>query len=402
MTRTLLIPVAAALLVGCAAEADTAAFRVEHLEDGTPVYIYERLPEAAEVLETDLTIGVGEGEDAYMFGDIRSVDADGAGNIYVLDAQAMEVRTFDPSGVFLRTVAARGQGPGEITRANGMQVAGDTAVWIQDHGKYLMTAVALDGSGELGTAPMPVRRYGYAWSGGLDERGSLWKTSSRNLDADAPMMPTQSGPISSEMMNQLVRRDLATGTQDTLELATQRGQTYAMIRSNGYAMYGVPFSPGWSVAVAPNGDIWHVQTSAYRLARLSPTADTLLIIQVNRSGEPVTEQDRQEVRDRMAEAGDEQAIVGAELAALMPEQKPVLFGLRVDDSGRVWVRVGSDPEAPARFDIFEPDGTFVRSVELEAETLPYLHPAFRENRVYGISTDSLGAPVVFRTRAMGG
>ncbi|MFT4604674.1 MAG: sugar lactone lactonase YvrE [Rhodothermales bacterium] len=390
-------PLALLILGGCSAGADTSPNRLEYLASGAPVYIYDRLSATPEALPTDLRVGVAEGPDEYMLGDIRSVDVDGDGNIYVFDAQAMMVRVFDGAGRYLRTIASQGMGPGEITRGTGIQIAGDTTLWIQDPGRYAMTAVALDGGGEVATAPMPIRRFGYVWDGGVDGAGRVWQPSNRNLDPHEGLAPTESGPLKSEVVNFVVRRDLFGDTLDTLDLAVSEVQSYAVIQNRGFSMYQVPFSPAWTVRVAQSGDTWHANTSTYRLAGVSPVGDTLVVIQVDQPADRVTDEDAREVRERMAEAGQQYVNIGSEIAALMPEYKPLLLGFWLDHEGRVWVRVGSDQEAPARFDVFESDGSYLKSVLLDEVMPPYLNPSIRGGRLYGITTDSLGAPVVFRT-----
>ena len=54
---------------------------------------------------------------------------------------------------FLRTVATRGEGPGEISGANGMQLVGDTMLWVQDHGKWMMLGLSTAGD-EIARVPV--------------------------------------------------------------------------------------------------------------------------------------------------------------------------------------------------------------------------------------------------------
>ncbi len=65
-------------------------------------------------LEEVLSIGETIGEEAYQFGQIVSVETDAAGNVYVADFQAQEVRVFDTEGVYTHTIGSPGAGPGEI------------------------------------------------------------------------------------------------------------------------------------------------------------------------------------------------------------------------------------------------------------------------------------------------
>jgi len=50
------------------------------------------------VLEPNMSIGSEDGEDPYLFGTIKGVDADSEGNIYILDSQASELRVFSTKG----------------------------------------------------------------------------------------------------------------------------------------------------------------------------------------------------------------------------------------------------------------------------------------------------------------
>lgn len=66
----------------------------------------------AELVEI-ASIGSAEGEDPYLFGDVRGIAADSE-RIYVLDWQIFAVRVYDHQGVYLRDIGRQGQGPGEF------------------------------------------------------------------------------------------------------------------------------------------------------------------------------------------------------------------------------------------------------------------------------------------------
>ena len=83
----------------------------------------------------DLQIGTLDGEPYEVFGDVRGIEATTDGTIYILDYQASEIRAFAPDGSYLRLHARRGEGPGELTEANGMILADDGTLWVQDHAK---------------------------------------------------------------------------------------------------------------------------------------------------------------------------------------------------------------------------------------------------------------------------
>jgi len=65
-------------------------------------------------LKEDLSIGGPDAQGEYAIGQIRAFVVDDAGTIYVLDSKNFNVKVFDQSGEFLRTIGRKGQGPGEF------------------------------------------------------------------------------------------------------------------------------------------------------------------------------------------------------------------------------------------------------------------------------------------------
>src|SRR5690606_13388307 len=150
------------------------------LANGAGALPYAALPEpAAAAVGYDLRIGVVEGDPHEIFGDIRSIEVDGDGNIYALDHQSSEIRVFDPDGAYLRTIARQGRGPSELTAANGMILTVHDTLWVQDHGQWRILGIDLHGR-ELRQFPMPVRAFGYVWDGTIDERGRFWNQTSHS------------------------------------------------------------------------------------------------------------------------------------------------------------------------------------------------------------------------------
>jgi hypothetical protein len=64
--------------------------------------------------EPQLVIGRLEGEAPYLFGEARGAVRLDDGSIAVVDNQARELRWFDPTGKFVRSVGRPGEGPEEF------------------------------------------------------------------------------------------------------------------------------------------------------------------------------------------------------------------------------------------------------------------------------------------------
>jgi len=153
--------------------------------------------------------------------------------------------------------------------------------------------------------------------------------------------------------------------------------------------------------VDPEGGMWRTNTHAYRIARLDERGDTVLVIASDTRPPPLTARDRSEYVESVVERSPDERRVAEEIAALMPETKPVIAGLTVDDQGRLWVRrVGSSDTSP-QFDIFERDGTYRGSVELAFQPAAYTTIRIRYDRLYTVVRDSLDVPFVVRTGVVG-
>jgi hypothetical protein len=97
-------------------------------------------------LEEDLSIGGPDAQGDDAFGQARQVVADDAGTMYVLDEQASDVKVFDASGKYLRTIGRKGQGPGELEFPMTLSLnraAGELTVQQQTRG---LTVFKTDGT----------------------------------------------------------------------------------------------------------------------------------------------------------------------------------------------------------------------------------------------------------------
>ncbi|MXX35829.1 MAG: hypothetical protein F4Z50_13860, partial [Gemmatimonadetes bacterium] len=59
-------------------------------------------------------LGTLDGGSWDTFGSIESLGFDGAGNLYILDTQAVRISVVDPEGNLVRQFIGEGEGPGEF------------------------------------------------------------------------------------------------------------------------------------------------------------------------------------------------------------------------------------------------------------------------------------------------
>lgn len=86
-------------------------------------------------LTEDLEIkGSGEIEEQ-MFQSINTMDVDEEGNMYILDEQAGNIKIFDSSGSFQKTIGRKGQGPGEFGMPISLFLTRQNQIIVNDMGQ---------------------------------------------------------------------------------------------------------------------------------------------------------------------------------------------------------------------------------------------------------------------------
>ena len=91
------------------------------------------------------------------FGSVEDLGFDGAGNLYILDTQAVRISVVDPEGNLVRHFIGEGEGPGEFgsnsSRALEFAVMRDGRVAIYDPGRIGFALFGADGEFERGRDP---------------------------------------------------------------------------------------------------------------------------------------------------------------------------------------------------------------------------------------------------------
>jgi hypothetical protein len=370
------------------------------LADGTVVVRYGALPLGeVTVAEIDLRLGQVEGDTNLMFGEVRGIEAGRDGTIYVLDYQAAEIRAFDDEGRFVRKVVSRGRGPGEISEANGMVLVGDTVLWIQDHAQWMMIGVSTAGE-ELRRFPMHVLSYGYIWAGTVDNKGRVWKQQT-HIDGERTG-PPEPGLTEGSGRAYWVFYEPDADVKDSIYLGEDSYRTMiSRTGGGGYSYRPIPNDPRPIAVVDPDGGIWRTSGAAYRVVRLSERGDTVLVIESDTPALPVTTGDRSAYVEAVVERYPDQRRVAEEIAGLMPETKPAIASLNVDDEGRLWIGRVAPEDAYPQYDIFGRAGAYQGSVELAFQPARFIPIRIRHRRVYAVVRDSLDVPFVVRTRVIG-
>lgn len=380
------------VLGGCAGTDAGSAARwtttVDTLPDGR-VHVVNTPPASGIrpmwVIEPEVVIGSVDDEGPTAFGLIKGLVALDDGRIAVLDAMAQEIRIFAPDGTHLRTFGRKGAGPGEMQDANGMVLGPDGLIRVHDPRNVRISFFHPD-SGFVRSHRIPIASWGWIWDGVVDSAGKVWEPQYAILDG--------------EEWDILRGLDGEGNWSDTVRLQKREERPrdppggYRWEIPNGVRFAPIPFWPRGAGVYDPRGHFWHKRPheNDYRIFRVTPPADTTLVFESGRPAMPVTAAERDSAIAALRASG-----APALDWSKIPSEKPIVEGLFVDASGRVWVRVAT-PDTLVTYDVFLPDGRYDGTAVTSLRIPQWWSPLVRGDRVYTLVTDELDVQYVVRAR----
>ena len=302
------------------------------------------------------------------------------------------MRVFDPGGQYLRTVIRRGEGPGEVLDANGIFLYQDTLLWVHDTRQWTVIGVNPTGE-EVRRFAKPVMSYGFIWDGTFDWQGRYWKETSHSVGEREYPPPMGLSQVTDR--HYYKSYDLSSGAIDSVYVGEVSFRSYAY--STPTILWGfldLPFDASEISAVNPSGGLWRANSAAYSIARTNEGGDTVVVIEAGLPVQSVTARDRSAYVERYTEIRPELRREAEEVAALMPDLKPILADIFVDDEGRLWVQRVTPADTPAFYDRYSEDGDYLGSVRLGFKAAGPLW--VQHGNIYTWVTDELGVGFVVR------
>jgi len=309
-------------------------------------------------LEEDLVIGESEGQEEYMFSEVRDMDVDPDENIYVLDSKETHIQVFDKDGTYLRTIGKKGQGPGEMQSARSLSITPNNEIMVSDWSARSLHFFSLDGK----------------FLKSLNLKGMLWFLK--------PVADSQNHIIAGyTVMDQTVTGYLKIFNPDMTEKKT--------IFSYELAQYPKvnPFFAQCFWQIDSHDHIIWGYNDTYEINVLKP--DGSLFMKILKEYDPVkiTEQEKQLF---IKSNYGEETPPGIELS-WDSHHNPFIY-LSVDDEGRVFVRTYEKaPNGQYYYDVFNSQGKYIAKISLE-----HRPRVWKKNKLYVISQDEQGYQQVRR------
>lgn len=347
-----------------------------------------------------LRIGAVAGEEAEQFSQVSGVVRLSDGRVAVLESQTSEIRYFDASGTHLKTVGGRGGGPGEFNFASRVVRLPGDSILVEDRPR--IRYLVYDADGELAREEtLDMERFAPLGMG-AECVYELLPDRSRIGCVDEPGGPepivTESGRshigtglVRTRSRFVWVRPDLSGA--DTLGL--YGGIEQYGIEVGGSVSYTAhPFHARTRTAVSTSpARFFAALNPAYSIEVWAPGGVLERIIRrpgARRTPGPALEESAWEVALRRARDDAQGNRFRAEVE--VPDSLPAVTNLVAAPGGELWVgRTLSIEDAPASYDVFDPDGRLVTTVDLPRGFRPFEIGA---DHVLGVRHDATDVPFV--------
>ncbi len=369
----LLCLIGASLLTGCNGPADDAKAAVDQ-----PIAyaIDQRIGDDLQDVNASF---------ARIDGLARAAD----GRLYVADAQAHEIKVFDPSGDFLFVIGRQGAGPGEL--ANPCCVAFDPVgrLWVRDGGNARYSVYT---AGDTVATFVTQVRFAHGDFNRFvpitfESAGNVIDIGSRAGASVTPQTHRYTlGPDGK------VTRDLTVPEVPAESTAMKMVQREITGGRATFYLYP-PYGPTQLVAHAVNGEWAHALSARYAIDWRA--ADGTLIRHLTRDierGPELSPAERQRAEEGLLQ---DRKRVGTDPGFSVPSHKQPLRRLFFDTDGRLWVELSVSEGAARRAHIYDRNGQRAGQADWPAE-VDLRYGLLRGDTAWGFATDSLGVQTVVR------
>lgn len=366
-------------------------------------------------LVPEVSIGMFDGPEEYLFGQVVSLARGPHGSIYVMDQQVPALRVYSPDGTYRATFGRQGEGPGEYKRPDGgMNVLSDGRVLLRDPANARIQVYSSEGEpldtwrirGNFNTSRRMI----------VDRRDRAYALIL--LDPEADVRDWTTGLVQ-------IHPDGTPG--DTLQIPNTPWEPAEIIASHesegggtNMSVNSVPFSPTEMAVLSPEGYFIHAISTEYAFTLLRSQGP----LRIEKAFTPV--------QVASGERAEEEAFATRNMrytdpswrwnGPAIPSVKPPFRSIHPGEDGTVWVQTSqpgvkredpgydpTDPRAlpdewkePVAFDVFDEEGRYLGPVTTPEGFSTYPEPIFTREWVLATVRDAYGVQTVVKFRVDGG
>jgi len=320
-----------------------------------------------DFLEEELSIGLAEGPEEYMLNRPQDVKAADDGTFYVLDSGDVCIKVYDKDGTFIRTIGQKGQGPGDFGFLLYIALSTDGRIFVMDPVNRRVSVFQVSGE----------------YVGGFRFEGNYNEMKSDNINCVYYAKYTNKTaidelPITEDMQEietivQIFRSEPS--GEDLFLFGDFEGEKDRLRRTGetGVITIGSEFNIVWDVN--REGFLYEGLNNEYKINVYNPEGKKILTF--GRPYEPVVQEfgSGENIRKRT-----------------MPAYDPRL-GWVFDDEGNVWVSTYSKNEGEVIYDVFSPQGVYMKQLILSQRIFD-----IKKGKIYSIVSTEEGFRVVKRFR----
>ena len=321
-------------------------------ENGVKVVKNPAEPVYGEILldlEEDLSIG-REDDDNYVFYQVRNIDVDDQGNIYVLEGGNCRLQKFDLTGQYLQTIGKRGQGPGEFESPSRFFLDKENNIYISERRKRKIHM--FNSKGEF-VKSILLSNTTTSFSIAPDE--SIFGIANIRTEEGSNRCIVKMEPKGKIIKNiaqfaaiRPVQRKGSGNTVTTFGISHQ-------------------YNPALYFSRAFNNKHLYAHSSEYSLFQVNLEGDLELIIKKEEPQHLISQKEKNKIYERFSDLEERWSKRVVKEAVQWPSHRPYFNGIATDERGRIYVRrvkPVTDESEEAEFDIFSKEGYYLYKTNL--------------------------------------
>ncbi len=327
----------------------------------------------------DLSIGIEEGDENYMFSNPKDIDSDSKGNIYVLDSRECTVKKYDSQGKHIKNIGRKGQGPGEFEMPYFFELSQQDKIYVGDTLARKIDIFKANG-GYLKT---------------LEAREWIDQVS---INQKEELIAGFKSPMEGE--NKEVKFIYEVCKYDSkmnkiFEFYSQK-QVFTFRISDGEFTLDYPIFVKWDIDSKDN--VYIGTANKYEINVFSSKGSLLFKLSLDFKPIPVTGEAQRKSLEILNRLKD---VINFQETRKLLEFYPVFNSISIDEKDQIWIEHyqpywRDKPRKEATFDVFSSDGKFLFSTKIDKSIFPKL--TFKNGYIYILATEESGFSRALRLR----